>query len=70
MDGKITIDYEGLKREFERPFRLCLGRQDLFALLSALEKQTQGQDEFVYGWIDVPLLAAVIPNQKPKGWDE
>lgn len=69
-NGKITIDYEGLKREFALPFQICLGRQELYALYLALQKEVEGEKPFVYGWIDVPLSGTHSVNQKPIGWSE
>lgn len=67
---KLIIAKDGIKREIEGPFDLCLSREVARWLRDQLRQADH--DEFHYGWVKVseepPYQGAV--NSPPKPWRE
>ena len=69
---KLVLFKDGVKREIETPFALCIGRGDLHQLIDELKFVAGGMDGSgsSYGWvrIDPSHPADCKPNTPPMPW--
>ena len=71
---KLTISSEGVKRELNTPFALCISSKDLGSLIRELQFVHAGMESnnMPFGWvrIDPSHPCDAPPNTKPLGWGE
>lgn len=73
---KIVLSKDGVKREIETPFAICIGRDDLHRLISALSHMYASMRDEAngssYGWgrIDEAHPDTCAPNQAPLKWTD
>jgi hypothetical protein len=63
---KLVIEKDGVKREIDGPFRLCVSRLDADILIAQLRHEPQ-----TYGWVTIhPEVLNGEPNSPPRKWAE
>lgn len=68
MDRKLVIDFNGLKRELEFPFGLCMSRTDLHHLVEQLQARLRDEN-WCYGWTHIHApYSGPTANQVPIPW--
>ena len=50
---KIIISHEGVKRELQTPFRLCMAMDDLDALVESLKRARRMMGDCTFGWMRI-----------------
>ncbi len=68
---KIAIDHNGIKREIDGPFSICVSGADLARIYRKLRKAHK-KGHF-YGWIrikDNGKMDSGTPNTKPTPWNK
>jgi hypothetical protein len=63
---KAIIEYEGVKRQIDGPFSICIGRGNLETLIQCLSEKQEG--DLRYGWIEITERPERTPDSPPIGW--
>ena len=65
---KFIIEYDGIKRTIDGPFRVCASREDILGFIRCL---SDFSDSSSYGWVDVVSFPPPrVPNTEAITWRE
>lgn len=67
---KLILERDGIKREIESPFVLCISSKDAKRLIELL--QTELDRGLTHAWVtihDIPKVESV-PSQAPRPWND
>ena len=67
---KIIIEFNGIKREIDGPFSICMSSKDVQSLKDAIRPLCDGSDGMTYGWVDVHEILPRKSNVPPKPWTD
>lgn len=63
---KITIEFDGVRRQIDGNFRICCGRDEAKAIIEALRPMASG----FFGWVSVFDLVKGAEPGEPLKWAE
>lgn len=69
----IVIAAQGIKRELDGPFEVCLRRKDMERIHSILADKLRtddGRSEFYFGWVRIDDAVDSPSNTPPRKWSE
>ena len=68
----VTIEQDGVKRQIQGPFTICMSREDMAIIFDIFADRLR-DDNWSYGWCEIrkprqPIPC--VPNLEPKPWKE
>lgn len=70
-ENKVVIEYDGVKRDLAVPFQMCVGRETLELIASAINTRLQEMEPpHTYGWLEVVERPISTPNDAPIAWKQ
>ena len=66
---RVVIEYDGVRRRVELPFRICTSRENLETIRYAISRWLEREGS-VFGWVDLMASSPVMLEGAPMAWKE